>query len=278
MSQFASHLLQRIRAYSPLCVGIDPSASLLKMCGLPDSPEGALAFGMRVLQSVNFQLSIIKPQSAFFERFGSAGMQALEELVRQARAREVLVLLDGKRGDIDSTAAAYGEGYFSPTTTLRVDAVTTHAYLGLGALKPLINLAVENEGGVFVVVRSSNPEGVGLQLARMSDGVTVARHLSAQITQINHTTSATLLGPIGAVVGATCEDADEIAAAMPASFILAPGVGAQGATMRDVKARMPSACGRVLPSVSRGILANGTSDDDIGKTIGLLSEMARELL
>jgi orotidine-5'-phosphate decarboxylase len=278
MSQFASHLLQRIRAYSPLCVGIDPSASLLKMCGLPDSPEGALAFGMRVLQSVNFQLSIIKPQSAFFERFGSAGMQALEELVRQARAREVLVLLDGKRGDIDSTAAAYGEGYFSPTTSLRVDAVTTHAYLGLGALKPLINLAVENEGGVFVVVRSSNPEGVGLQLARMSDGVTVARHLSAQITQINHTTSATLLGPIGAVVGATCEDADEIAAAMPASFILAPGVGAQGATMRDVKARMPSACGRVLPSVSRGILANGTSDDDIGKTIGLLSEMARELL
>jgi len=278
MSQFATHLLQRIRAYSPLCVGIDPSASLLNMCRLPDSPEGALAFGLRVLQSVNFQLSIIKPQSAFFERFGSAGMQALEELVRQARAREVLVLLDGKRGDIDSTAAAYGEGYFSPTTTLRVDAVTAHAYLGLGALKPLINLAVENEGGVFVVVRSSNPEGAGLQLARMSDGVTVARHLSAQITQINHTTSAISLGPIGAVVGATCEDADEIAAAMPASFILAPGVGAQGATMRDVKARMPSACGRVLPSVSRGILANGTSDDDIGKTIGLLSEMARELL
>jgi len=278
MSQFASHLLQRIRAYSPLCVGIDPSASLLKMCGLPDSPEGALAFGLRVLQSVNFQLSIIKPQSAFFERFGSSGMQALEELVRQARAREVLVLLDGKRGDIDSTAAAYGEGYFSATTTLRVDAVTTHAYLGLGALKPLINLAVENEGGVFVVVRSSNPEGVGLQLARMSDGATVARHLSAQITKINQSKSTTSPGPIGAVVGATCEDADEMAAAMPASFILAPGVGAQGATMRDVKARMPSACGRVLPSVSRGILANGTSDDDIGKTIGIFSEMARELL
>jgi len=278
MSQFASHLMQRIRAYSPLCVGIDPSASLLKTCGLPDSPEGALAFGLRVLQAVNFQLSIIKPQSAFFERFGSAGMQALEELVRQARAREILVLLDGKRGDIDSTAAAYGESYFSTTTTLRVDAVTTHAYLGLGALKPLINLAVENEGGVFVVVRSSNPEGVGLQLARMSDGATVARHLSAQITQINQATSTASLGPIGAVVGATCDDADEIAAAMPASFILAPGVGAQGATMRDVKARMPSACGRVLPSVSRGILANGTSDDDIGKTIGLFSEMARELL
>jgi len=278
MSQFASHLLQRIRAYSPLCVGIDPSASLLKMCGLPDSPEGALSFGLRVLQSVNFQLSIIKPQSAFFERFGSSGMQALEELVRQARAREVLVLLDGKRGDIDSTAAAYAEGYFSKTTSLRVDAVTTHAYLGLGALKPLINVALENDGGVFVVVRSSNPEGVELQMARMIDGTTVAQQLAAQITQLNRKAHSTSLGPIGAVVGATCEDADDIAGAMPASFILAPGVGAQGATMRDVKARMPSARGRVLPSVSRGILANGTSGDDISKTIEIFSEMARELL
>jgi orotidine-5'-phosphate decarboxylase len=278
MSQFSSLLLQRIRAYSPLCVGIDPSAALLKQCGFPNSPEGALAFGLRVLQSVNFQLSIIKPQSAFFERFGSAGLQALEELVREARAREVLVLLDGKRGDIDTTGAAYAEGYFSATTTLRVDAVTTHAYLGLGALKPFIKTALENEGGIFVVVRSSNPEGAGLQLARMADGTSVAQHLSAEITRLNQMNGSASLGPIGAVVGATCDDADEVAGAMPGSFILAPGVGAQGATMRDVKARMPRARGRVLPSVSRGILANGTSDADIGKTIEIFSEMARELL
>lgn len=281
MSQFASRLLQRIRAYGPLCVGIDPSASLLKSCGLPDSPEGALAFGLRVLKSVNFQLSIVKPQSAFFERFGSTGLLALEELVRHARAREVLVLLDGKRGDIDTTGAAYAEGYFSQTTSLRVDAVTTHAYLGLGALDPFMKMAIDNDGGVFVVVRSSNPEGAGLQLARMADGTTVARHLSAEITQLNQKYSPASpgsLGPFGAVVGATCEDADEIAGAMPASFILAPGVGAQGATMRDVQSRMPSARGRVLPSVSRGVLANGTSVEDIGKTIEVMSEMSRELL
>ena len=278
MSQFASRLLQRIRAYGPLCVGIDPSASLLASCGLPDSPEGALVFGLRVLKSSNFQLSIVKPQSAFFERFGSSGMLALEELVRQARAREVLVLLDGKRGDIDTTGAAYAEGYFSQTTTLRVDAVTTHAYLGVGALDPFIKMAVASDGGVFVVVRSSNPEGVGLQMARMADGTTVALHLSVEITRLNERYGNGTPGPIGAVVGATCDDADEIARAMPASFILAPGVGAQGATMRDVKSRMPSACGRVLPSVSRGILANGTSTEDIGRTIAILSEMSRELL
>ena len=282
MSQFASLLLQRIRAYSPLCVGIDPSAALLATCGLPDTPEGALDFGLRVLRSASFELSIIKPQSAFFERFGSAGLAALEELVRVARAREVLVLLDGKRGDIDTTGAAYAEGYFSKTTTLRVDAVTTHAYLGLGALDPFIKLAVAADGGVFVVVRSSNPEGVGLQTARMADGKTVAQHLCAEITQLNqrHATGQhdSPFGPVGAVVGATCDDADEIAGAMPASFILAPGVGAQGATMRDVKARMPGAIGRVLPSVSRGILANGTSPEEIAKTIEVLGEMSRQLL
>jgi len=278
MSQFASRLLQRIRAYGPLCVGIDPSAALLASCGLPDSPEGALSFGLRVLKSVSFQLSIIKPQSAFFERFGSTGMLALEELVRQARAREVLVLLDGKRGDIDTTGAAYAEGYFSQTTSLRVDAVTTHAYLGLGALDPFIKMAVQNEGGVFVVVRSSNPEGIGLQTARMADGTTVARHLCAEITRLNERHGNVSPGAIGAVVGATCDDAEEMATAMPTSFILAPGVGAQGATMRDVQARMPSARGRVLPSVSRGILANGTSCEDIGKAIESLSEKSRDLL
>ena len=278
MSQFASRLQQRIRAYGPLCVGIDPSASLLASCGLPNTPEGALSFGLRVLKSVSFQLSIIKPQSAFFERFGSTGMLALEELVRQARAREVLVLLDGKRGDIDTTGAAYAEGYFSQTTSLRVDAVTTHAYLGLGALDPFIKMAVQNDGGVFVVVRSSNPEGVALQTARMADGTTIARHLCAEITRLNERHGNVSPGAIGAVVGATCDDADEMAAAMPASFILAPGVGAQGATMRDVQTRMPSAKGRVLPSVSRGILANGTSADDIGKAIESLSEKSRDLL
>lgn len=278
MSAFADRLLQKIRVHSPLCVGIDPSASLLKSCGLPDTAEGALHFGQRVLYATDFQLAIIKPQSAFFERFGSAGLRALEELVRIARAREVLVLLDGKRGDIDTTGAAYAEGYFSATTTLRVDAVTTHAYLGFGALEPFIRTAVDAQGGVFVVVRSSNPEGESLQTARLADGSTVAQHLCSQITQRNSASIAGAVGPIGAVVGATCEDAAATVDALPISFILAPGVGAQGATIRDVKTRMPNALGRVLPSVSRAILANGSRDVDIRTSIRALQDQSRELL
>lgn len=302
---FSTRLLHKIREHSPLCVGIDPSAALLKSAALPDSPEGALEFGKRVLEAADYRLAVLKPQSAFFERFGSAGLAALEELVALARRREVLVLLDGKRGDIDTTGAAYAEGYFSARTTLRVDAVTTHAYLGFGALEPFIKIALDGGGGVFVVVRSSNPEGQALQTARLAGGESVAQALCREITARNEqyargsthseggrsssqaavgsdsasaSSGTSGPGPIGAVVGATCEDAAETVAALPRSFILAPGVGAQGATIQDVVRRMPGARGRVLPNVSRAILANGGAPGDIGATIRALQDQARALL
>jgi orotidine-5'-phosphate decarboxylase len=282
---FADRLLQAIAAHSPLCVGIDPSASLLKSSGLPDSPEGALAFGRRVLEAAEYRISVLKPQSAFFERFGSAGLRALEELVQVARSREVLVLLDAKRGDIDTTGAAYAEGYFSSTTTLRVDAVTTQPYMGLAALDPFFEIVQKAGGGAFVVVRSSNPEGRELQTAKLASGETVTQNLCREITARNERLGVDSnvrreagLGPIGAVVGATCDDAAETVAAMPRSFILAPGVGAQGATMSDVLRRMPEARGRVLPNVSRAILANGGQVSDIRATVRSLQEQARVLL
>jgi orotidine-5'-phosphate decarboxylase len=277
MPTFAARLQQKIVEHSPLCVGIDPSASLLKSCNLPNTPEGALEFGKRVLEAADYRISLLKPQSAFFERFGSGGFQALEELTRLARSREVLVLLDGKRGDIDTTGAAYAEGYFSSTTTLRVDAVTVHVYLGLAALDPFFDIAVRAEGGVFVVVRSSNPEGRELQTARLANGETVAQNLCREITARNQR-HGDALGYLGAVVGATCDDAAETVAAMPQSYILAPGVGAQGATLQDVLTRMPSAKGRVLPNVSRAILANGGSVAEIRTTIRSLQDQARALL
>lgn len=277
MPTFAARLRQKIAEHSPLCVGIDPSAALLKSCNLPNTPDGAFEFGKRVLEAADFGISLLKPQSAFFERFGSAGLKAVEELTTLARSREVLVLLDGKRGDIDTTGAAYAEGYFSSTTTLRVDAVTTHVYLGLAALDPFLDIAVRAEGGVFVVVRSSNPEGRELQTARLANGETVAQNLCREIT-VRNRKQGEGLQYIGAVVGATCDDAAETVDALPQSFILAPGVGAQGATIQDVLKRMPSARGRVLPNVSRAILANGGSVSDIRTTIRSLQDQARELL
>ena len=278
MPSFVSRLSQRIKDHSPLCVGIDPSASILTACGLPDSAAGALEFGQRVLHAARFELAIIKPQSAFFERFGSPGVAAMEELSTLARAREVLVLLDGKRGDIDTTGAAYAAGYFAPSTPLRVDAVTTHPYLGLGALDPFIDCAVQHDGAVFVVVRSSNPEGVELQTARLANGETVAQNLCRQIRALNQKHAGDGLGPVGAVIGATCEDAAATLADLPTSFILAPGVGAQGATMQDVRARMSAGRSRILVNVSRAILANGTAEAELRACMRALQEQARQLL
>jgi orotidine-5'-phosphate decarboxylase len=276
-SSFVARLQKSIQEHSPLCVGIDPSASLLKSCGLPDSAEGAFQFGKRVLEAAEFRISIVKPQSAFFERFGSAGFKAMEELSGLARAKGVMVLLDGKRGDIDTTGAAYAESYFGSATPLQVDAVTTHAYLGVGALQPFFDIALRAGAGVFIVVRSSNPEGRALQLARLANGQSVAQHLAHELTQRNRVLGEGV-GPFGAVVGATCEDAAEIVADLPQSFILAPGVGAQGATMRDIAVRMPNAKGRVLANVSRAILANGSTPQQIRTTIRALQDDARQLL
>jgi orotidine-5'-phosphate decarboxylase len=285
MSGFGTRLHARIARFGPLCVGIDPARATLAACGLPDSAEGAFAFGRRVLECVDHELAIVKPQSAYFERFGSAGLQALEQLAQLARRREVLVLYDGKRGDIDATAQAYGEAFFGSASPLRVDALTVHAYLGFDALRDLLALALRNDGGVFVVVRSSNPEGEALQHARLADGSSVAEHLCRAISAYNRAAAAlTTEAPsdppqaVGAVVGATCADAAETVAVLPHSYILAPGVGAQGATLDDVARRMRAARGRVLPSVSRAVIANGGDAGSMRAAILALREQARALV
>jgi orotidine-5'-phosphate decarboxylase len=278
LTDFAARLAERMAVHGPLCVGIDPHAPLLKACGLPDSAEGALVFGQRILRAINFELAIVKPQAAFFERYGSAGVKALEELMAEARARELLVLLDGKRGDIDSTGEAYAEAYFRHDSPVRADALTWHVYLGFAALRRALEYSAQQGGGAFIVVRSSNPEGIGLQSAVL-DGQTVSQRICAEITAFNarvHPTSA--IGSVGAVVGATCDDADETAALLPRSYILAPGVGAQGATFADVARRMPSARGRVLPSVSRAVFANGAGEGDLRRTIQAMRDEARRAL
>lgn len=279
MTSFALRLQLAIRAHGPLCVGIDPAAKTLQTCGLPDTAEGALEFGQRILAAASGCIALVKPQSAYFERFGAAGWRSLETIIATARAQGVIVLLDAKRGDIDATAEAYAHAYFSPNSSTRVDAITVHAYLGFDALRPLTDYAIAQGGGVFVVVRSSNPEGALLQTARLADGQTVAQHLAVEITKLNGSRFADeMLGSIGAVVGATLSDAEEAASGLPNSYLLAPGIGAQGATLEDVAARFGAARSRVLPSVSRAIIAQGSSRAEIETAIRYLAEKAKRLL
>ncbi len=260
---FASRVARAVAETGPLCAGIDPSVGLLAEWGLPASAEGVRTFGLRCIEAFAGVVPVVKPQVAFFERWGSAGMAALEDVLAAGRAAGLLVIADAKRGDIGSTMEAYASAWLDPTSPLVADAVTATPYLGLGALQPALDLAAASGRGVIVVVRSSNPEGRSLQEARTSslhdgpfDGPSVEDMLLAGIAECNHG-GLSVPGTVGAVVGATREPSAFDLAGL-GGVILAPGLGAQGGTAASAAALF-GGCprGSVLPSASRSILGAG---------------------
>ncbi|HZE50268.1 MAG TPA: orotidine-5'-phosphate decarboxylase [Jatrophihabitantaceae bacterium] len=252
---FGTRLDAAIRERGPLCIGIDPHAALLGAWNLPDSAAGVEKFALTCVEAFANDTAVVKPQSAFFERFGSAGIAALERAVREARAAGALVLLDVKRGDIGSTMAAYADAYLDPSSPLAVDAITITPYLGVGALQPAFDLVARYDVGAFVVTLTSNKEGQDVQLAHAADGRTIGQLVVDEVAE--HNVGAEPLGSLGLVVGATIGDLGVDLAKLNGP-ILAPGVGTQGGTADDVRRIFGDARG-VLPSVSRDVLRAGPS-------------------
>ena len=240
----------------PICVGIDPHPALLRAWGLNDDVAGLERFTMTVVEALATQVAVIKPQAAFFERFGSAGVAVLERAIASIRDAGGLSIVDAKRGDIGSTMSAYADAYVGKESPLAGDAVTVSPYLGFGSLRPLLDLAAQTGRGVFVLALTSNPEGGDVQHAHRPDGSTVAQAIIDAAAAENAGT--TPLGSIGVVVGATVtgigREHDLSALNGP---ILAPGIGAQGATAQDLQAVFGSALPYVLPSSSREVLGAG---------------------
>lgn len=259
MKDFAQRFLELAGSRSPFCLGIDPTPQLLKAWNLPHSADGLARMCETVATAAEDRLAIVKPQIAFFERFGSKGIEVLERLIGAFHDRGTLVLVDGKRGDIGSTVEAYAQAFLGPSSALRADAMTAHAYLGFGSLNPLLTHAVDAGAGVFVVVRSSNVEGTALQTGFLNnDGRTVADSLADVITEFNQQTSGSEVGPVGAVVGVTIEnDLLPTLDRLPQSLILAPGIGHQGATFADLRRRFGRHAARAIPSSSRAVLDRG---------------------
>lgn len=254
METFGARLRRAMDERGPLCVGVDPHPSLLAAWGLRDDPDGLATFCGRVAEAVGDRVSIVKPQSAFFERHGSRGIATLESTIRQFKDAGALVLLDVKRGDIGSTARAYADAYLDPSSPLYVDAITASPYLGVGSLAPMFELAAAHGGGVFVLALTSNPEGPYVQHAVAADGRTVAQTVIDEISQLNR--GAEPLGSFGLVVGATVgvtgHDLSGVGGPM-----LAPGLGAQGATPDDLRRVFSENVSAVLPSYSREVLKHG---------------------
>jgi orotidine-5'-phosphate decarboxylase len=266
---FGRRLSEVFATSSQLCVGIDPHASLLEAWRLPDSARGVRDFGMRVVEAAAGRAGIVKPQIAFFERHGSAGYAALEDVLAAARAAGLLVIADVKRGDLGTTVDAYGEAWLTPGSSLEADAMTAVAYQGLGSLSGVLDLAAANGKGVFVLAATSNPEAFATQTATRSDGLSVAAGVVADVAARNAASGASDpagsglgsigLGSVGVVLGATIGLADfGLGAASLAGIpVLAPGFGHQGARIEQLSELFGAAAQNVVVSASRSILSAG---------------------
>jgi orotidine-5'-phosphate decarboxylase len=250
---FGARLRDAMDDRGPLCAGIDPHPGLLDDWGLTDSVTGLERFALTATETLAPVVAVLKPQSAFFERFGSAGIAVLERVVETARQGGALVVLDVKRGDIGSTSQAYADAYLDPRSPLFCDAVTASPYLGFGSLDPLLAKARVHNAGVFVLALTSNPEAPSVQHARTADGRSVAGGVLTALTEAN--AGAEPMGSFGAVVGATIgETGEDLDVNGP---LLVPGVGAQGGTPATVRRIFSGVLPQVLPASSRGILGAG---------------------
>ncbi|ONI63630.1 orotidine-5'-phosphate decarboxylase [Leifsonia sp. ALI-44-B] len=273
---FGDRLNDAFGRFGRLSVGIDPHPYLLSAWGLSDDAAGLREFGLRVVEASAGQAGIVKPQVAFFERHGSRGYAALEEVIAAARAAGLLVIADAKRGDVGTSVEAYGETWLRPGSPLEADAVTLVAYQGVGSLDAPIRLAREHGKGVFVLAATSNPEGRDIQRAFVdthaasaaedsngtSDGGAprrVARAIVDDIVASNAAAGETKLGSVGVVIGATLRLAEFQLDFRPSPVlpVLAPGFGHQGAAVSQSADIFGPMSPGVIVAQSRSVLDAG---------------------
>ena len=271
---FGSRVHAAVRARGPLCAGIDPHAALLHEWGLDDSVAGLERFALTATEALAAECAVVKPQSAFYERFGSRGVAVLERVVATAHEQGALVLLDVKRGDIGSTSQAYADAYLDPASPIAADAITVSPYLGFGSLEPFVDTARKHDAGLFVLARTSNKEAPEVQAAVGEDGRTVTGTMLDHLRHLNAGESP--LGSFGAVVGATIgETGEDFDVNGP---VLAPGYGAQGGTAADLPRIFGSALPHVLPSSSRELLRVGPSAEAMRAAARRTNDELRALL
>ncbi|MFC4946442.1 orotidine-5'-phosphate decarboxylase [Pseudonocardia sp. GCM10023141] len=249
---FGQRLTAAVAAHGRLCVGIDPHPALLAQWELTDDADGLEAFAMTCVEALAGHVAVVKPQSAFFERHGSAGIAVLERVLAAFDGGPTVTILDAKRGDIGSTMDGYADAYLGVKAPLGADAITLSPYLGFGSLLPALDTAADAGRGVFVLARTSNPDGVAVQLAEFG-----GRGTAQSIVDDAAARNAGIepLGDVGVVVGATRDHGLDLSALN--GPVLAPGLGAQGARPADVAEYFADVNGLVLPSASRSVLKAG---------------------
>ncbi len=269
VSHYSVRLNAAIQAKrTPALVGLDPRLDWLPPDVMAHARElhsdaSAVAaaafeeFCVRLIDVVAPLVPAVKPQAAFFEELGPDGCLALARVMRYARNAGLIVICDGKRGDIGTTAEAYARGYLAgadpQAAPWHADALTVNPYLGRDTLEPFVKVATERGAGIYVLVKTSNPGSASFQ-DRQADGQSIYRHVAQVVEELSEQTAADGFGCVGAVVGATYpQELAELRSAMPHVPLLVPGYGSQGGAAADVGAAFTSTGLGALVNNSRGI-------------------------
>jgi orotidine-5'-phosphate decarboxylase len=282
---FADRLAEGVeRKRSQLIVGLDPRVDLLPVELRGETPAAAVErFCRGIVDAVAPYAVAVKPQLAFFEALGPDGLRALEDACRYARDAGLLVVADGKRGDIGSTSRAYAAAYLEPRGAQPplADALTVNPYLGEDSVEPFLQAARLHGAGVFVLVRTSNAGAADVQDLALSDGRPLWQHVAKLVAQWGEgLVGERGISSVGAVMGATVPRAvGEARRAMPQAVLLLPGVGAQGATPADVARAFTSGPASALVNASRSVIyAYRGSETDWRSAAGAeAARLAREV-
>lgn len=249
---YRTRLAEIVARRGNLCVGVDPHEPLVAAWGYDYDLDGLERVSRGLIEAIGDQVAVFKPQAAFFECFGAPGLGVLARVLADIAEVGALSILDVKRGDIGSTMGAYARAYLSGDTDLSADAITVSPFLGFGSLTPAIDLAVQTGRGVYVLCRTSNPEGEQVQQAS-SAGRSVAQQIVDAAESVNQASGD---DAVGLVVGATLGEVDLDLDRFSGS-ILVPGIGAQGGTIESLDSLFGVAAAHVLPSASREVMKAG---------------------
>ena len=286
MTNFADRLNGSIEKTKSLIVaGFDPTLEQLPGWAMQSSAgndrvfEALKQYAECAFEAIDGLVAAVKPNIAFFESYGISGLRAFKWFCDQARKLRLPVIADIKRGDIGNTAEAYARAYLTPEGDFSCDAITINPYLGLETMQPYLKLCVENGRGVFVLVRTSNPDAATLQDAKLASGESVTERVARWVCE----NSAQLIGKcglsaLGAVVGATDPaQARALRALMPNNYFLIPGMGAQGGSAEDAVAGLAKNGRAGIINISRGLFANlGAAAHSRTATLSLIKNRCLE--
>ena len=295
MSVAVTHFADRVadavqRKRSQIVVGLDPVPEMLPVelrgeavLGREHAAAACARFCCGIIDAVAPYAVAVKPQSAFFEALGADGVRAFEEVCEYARAAELLVIADAKRGDIGSTARAYAAAFVEPQADgpPLADAVTVNPYLGRDAVEPFLAACRRDGAGLFCLVKTSNAGGADVQDVRLSDGTLLWQHVAGLVREWGEDLVGERgLSAVGAVVGATFpREVEEARRLLPQAVLLLPGVGAQGGRPSDLAPAFTSGPASALVAASRSIIYayRGREDDWRAAAGGAAAHLAHEV-